>query len=323
VTLAIERDLDELRVGVERWLGRSVDRLERPAPGWSCETVIVDGELVIRLPPLGEGAFPVYDLAQQAAVQGAVAAAGVPVATGLRYEPDPGHLGVAFVAMDFVSGAIPDQFTAADPWMAGLPDDAARRTVWTSFVDALASINAAGFDGLGLRTGLDAELAWWIEYVEWAADGSPPVALREVVAWCAANRPTDDPPDALLWGDVRLGNVIFDPATCRPRAVLDWDMASVGPAEMDLAWFLGLEGLQTELTGMTVAGFGDRFEVIARAEERAGRPMRDLDWHETFALARAAAVATRLAVLFERAGQRSMFRIGEDPTLAAAAARIG
>jgi aminoglycoside phosphotransferase (APT) family kinase protein len=122
---------------------------------------------------------------------------------------------------------------------------------------------------------------------------------------------------------VRLGNVIFDPATCRPRAVLDWDMASVGPAEMDLAWFLGLERLQAEVTGMTVAGFGDRDEAIARAEERAGRPMRDLDWHETFALARAAAVATRLAVLFERAGQRSMFRVGEDPTLAAATARIG
>ena len=42
----------------------------------------------------------------------------------------------------------------------------------------------------------------------------------------------------------------------------------------------------------------------------------------TFALVRAAAVATRLAVLFERAGQKSMFRIGEDPTLAAAIARI-
>ena len=201
-----------LRDGVERWLGRSVERLERPAPGWSCETVIVDGEVVLRLPPLGEGAFPVYDLAQQAAVQAAVAAAGVPVATGLRYEPDPGYLGVAFVAMDFVAGAIPDQFTAADPWLAELPDDAARRTVWASFVDALASINAVDFDGLGLRTGLDAELAWWTEYVEWAADGSPPAALREVVAWCAANRPTDD-----ATGRVPVGRRAARQRDLRPR----------------------------------------------------------------------------------------------------------
>ena len=82
----------------------------------------------------------------------------------------------------------------------------------------------------------------------------------------------------------RLGNVVFDPATHRPRAVLDWDMASVGPAEMDLAWFLGLEGLQVELTGMTVAGFGDRDAVIA-PRTGPGGPMRDLEWHETFALA--------------------------------------
>ena len=52
----------------------------------------------------------------------------------LRYEPDPEFLGAPFVAMPFVSGAIPDQFTAADPWLAGLPDDAARRTVWASFL---------------------------------------------------------------------------------------------------------------------------------------------------------------------------------------------
>jgi aminoglycoside phosphotransferase (APT) family kinase protein len=322
VTLSIERDLDEVRAGLDRWLGRPVERLERPDPGFSCETLVVDGEVVIRLPPLGEGAFPVYDLAQQAAVQGAVAAAGVPVATGLRYEPDPDFLGVPFVAMDFVSGAIPDQFTAADPWLGGLPDDDARRTVWASFLDAVSSINRAPFAGLGLRVGLDAELAHWAEYVQWATDGSPPAALADVVAWCAANRPADEPPGGMLWGDVRLGNVVFDPATHRPRAVLDWDMASVGPAEMDLAWFLALEGLQAEMSGMAVSGFGDRAATIARAEERAGRPMQDLDWHETFALARAASVATRLAVLFERAGQRSMFRVGADPTLAAAAARI-
>ena len=73
MTLSIERDLDEVRTGLDRWLGRPVGRLERPDPGFSCETLIADGEVVIRLPPLGEGAFPVYDLAQQAAVQGAVA----------------------------------------------------------------------------------------------------------------------------------------------------------------------------------------------------------------------------------------------------------
>ena len=74
---------------------------------------------------------------------------------------------------------------------------------------------------------------------------------------------------------------------------------------------------------MTVPGFGSRAEADRpRARPALGRPLQDLDWYEVFALARASAISTRIAVLHERAGQRSMFKVGEDPTLAAAVARI-
>jgi aminoglycoside phosphotransferase (APT) family kinase protein len=224
--------------------------------------------------------------------------------------------------MAFARGVVPSDFTAGDPWLGDLPDDGARRAVWDSFVDAVLTVGAADAAGLDLRCGLDAELAWWDRYVAWATDGAPPPALADALHWCAGNLPATEPTNTLLWGDVRLGNVVFDPDRRRPSAVLDWDMTSAGPLEMDLAWFLALEGVQADLTGTSVPGFGTRDDLVARAEHHAGRPLQDLDWHLTFALVRAAAVATRLAVLFERAGQRSMFRIGEDPTLAAAVARI-
>jgi aminoglycoside phosphotransferase (APT) family kinase protein len=126
----------------------------------------------------------------------------------------------------------------------------------------------------------------------------------------------------LLWGDVRLGNVVFDPEQATPVAILDWDMASVGPIELDLAWHLALEQVQTELTQMEVPGFGTRDEAVARVGEGVGRELDDLEWYEVFALARASAISTRIAVLHQRAGQRSMFKIGEDPTLAAALRRL-
>jgi len=91
---------------------------------------------------------------------------------------------------------------------------------------------------------------------------------------------------------------------------------------MDLAWFLALESVQTDLTNLTVPGFGTRDEAIAVIEAGIGRPLQDLAWHEVFALVRASAVATRIAVLFQRAGQRTMFKVGQDPTLTAATARI-
>lgn len=322
MTLAAERDLDELRAGLSRWLGRDVVSLERPEPGWSCETLIVDHELVVRLPPVGDGIFPTYDLAQQAAVQNAAGAAGVPVAGEARYEPDPTWLGSPFVAMPFAGGPIPSEFTAGDPWLTGLSDDAGRATVWRSFLETVAAINQVPAGGLGLRAGLGAELDYWQRYVDWAADGRPPRALADALGWCVTHKPASEPPTSLLWGDVRLGNVVFDPELLSPRAVLDWDMTSAGPAELDLAWFLALETLQSDLSGMTVGGFGSRDDAIAIVETALGRRLDDLTWYEVFALVRASAVSTRIALLFERAGRRSMFNAGEDPTLAAALERI-
>ena len=191
-----------------------------------------------------------------------------------------------------------------------------------SFLAAHNEVDRDRIDRLGLRQGLDAELVWWGDYLEWACDGDAPVRLVDALAWCAANRPAEEPEGALLWGDVRFGNIVFDAATLRPRAVLDWDMASIGPAELDLAWFLALEALQVDLTGMSVAGFGDRAEAAGTIEGRLGRRLVDLDWFEVFALVRASAISTRIAVLFGRAGERTRFSIDRDPTLAAAEARI-
>src|SRR3954463_4809399 len=106
--LSQERDLDELRPRIEAWLGAPVKEIKRPAPGWSCETLLIDKTTVLRLPPVADGIFPVYDLAQQAAVQQALADPPVPVAAPCRYEPDDGYLGAPFIAMPFVDGPIPD-----------------------------------------------------------------------------------------------------------------------------------------------------------------------------------------------------------------------
>ena len=331
MALTRQREITDLRAGLERWLGRPVGTVDRPAPGWTCETLIVDREIVVRLPPVGEGVFPDHDLALEASVQAAAGAAGVPVAAPVSYVPDPSFLGAPFLAMAYVDGAIPGQFTPADPWLVGLTD-AGRRTAWRSFVETLVTIHGVPVDPGGgadqgggtaaLRQGLDADLEYWSRYVDWATDGSPPALLADALAWCLRSRPADPPPSGLLWGDVRLGNVVFDPVQATPRAVLDWDMTSCGPFEMDLAWHLALETVQAQLSGMTVPGFGSRQETVGLVEERLGRPLVDLEWFEILALVRAGAISTRIAILFERVGQRSMFRVGQDPTLVAAARRI-
>lgn len=277
--------------------------------GYSCR-VEVDGDVVRRWARTDGGTFPVYDLDLQTRVINAVA---IP-------SPSPATYADGVMTMPFVAGPIPHDFTPIDRWLTSLPDDAARRHVWESTIDTISAIFREPLVD-GLRVGLRDELAFWVEYLAWM--GSVPTPLQQVVDWCVANAPlSTEPESVLLWGDVRYGNIVYDEATYEPKAVLDWDMVSAGPPEMDIAWLTALDAVGFEMTKMRVDGFGDRAEMIARFEKNLGRPLVDFDWYEVFALARAGAISTRIAQLDEANGEKSMFKVGEDPSLTFALRRI-
>ena len=71
----------------------------------------------------------------------------------------------------------------------------------------------------------------------------------------------------LLWGDVRLGNLVFDTER-HVTAVLDWDLSSLGPREMDLGWHFGLEFMMETLFGGRPPGFPGVGESLERYERR-------------------------------------------------------
>jgi len=124
--------------------------------------------------------------------------------------------------------------------------------------------------------------------------------LRNARAWCTENMPADDPPPALCWGDVRIPNVVFDD-DFRARAVLDWEMASIGPPELDIGWYLVIHAMTTEVTG-DLPGFRSRDQVLHAYESQLGRALHDLEWYEAWAAFRAAAIMVRLARLLHDLG---------------------
>ena len=337
MALAVERDPDLVVAGFVAWLGaqygEGVPELagyERPSAGFSSETFLVDirrravggprdERLVLRLPPWGPGIFPAYDLDLQARVQEAVASGGVPAAVPVRVEHDTRWLGASFVVMPAVPGHVCDGVPAHDPWIVDAPDEL-NMALHRNYIDTVADINRIDWrvgdlaDVVPVR-GNGAEIDHWRGYLGWYADGRVLVpALVDALDWCAAHRPQREPAPSLLWGDVRLGNVIFDEARA-PVAVLDWEMATIGAAEHDLAWCLTLEATQNELSKRTVPGFLDRDAAVARYEARLGRPVQDLVWYEIFALVRSTAIMSRIAHLYELAGKAGGFTIGDNPLL--------
>jgi aminoglycoside phosphotransferase (APT) family kinase protein len=330
VTLA-RRDDDELVRGLQawcrhRWPGApcTVVGITRPSAGWTNETLVVDtateqdrdghddravpARFVVRLPP-PVPTWPSYDLAAQARVLDALADTAVPVPRVLAYEDDGTWLGDAFLVMSFEDGHVGGEAPALDRWITDAPTGR-QRALHESFVDTLAAIARAdrpvgaltpvlrGGDGAALA----GELRWWRDYVDWAADGEPTAALADAIAWCADTAPVIDAPSpSLCWGDARIGNVVFADDG-RVRSVLDWELAWIGPAESDLAWYLVLDELTTRAVGGTVPGFLPREEVVARFERALGRDVVELRWHELFALTRSVAVNERQARLAEAAG---------------------
>jgi aminoglycoside phosphotransferase (APT) family kinase protein len=267
--------------------------------GLANETLLVelgpgrDG-MVVRLPPL-DPTFPDYDLGPQAAVQNAAASAGVPAPAPAVVESDASWIGTPFLAMPRVRGDIPGPAPVFDPYV--LEADPARQLLLhDGLIDSVAAIHAVPWEEAGLGRllagpGLRDLVDHWVAYVEWSSEGDPLPALAEALDWCGRHVPPERAA-VLLWGDVRLGNLVFD-EDGRVVAVLDWDLAAVGPREMDLGWHFGLEFMMEQLFGQRVAGFPSKTAALERYEARTGIATQNLPWHEVFALARALAINDR------------------------------
>ncbi len=267
--------------------------------GQANETILVDlgpshRGIVVRLPPL-EPTFPGYELGPQALVQNAVAASGVPAPAPAVVVTDLEWIGAPFLAMPRVAGDIPGPAPFFDPYVRDA-GSAGQRIMHDRLLDVVADVHAVDWAASGLAAVLPGgqlrdAVARWVAYVEWSSGGDPLPALAQALDWCARHVPAERAA-VLLWGDVRMGNLVFDPER-RVTAVLDWDLASLGPREMDLGWHFGLEFMMEALFGGRVPGFPGPAEAVERYERRTGHEVRDLAWHEVFALARALAINDR------------------------------
>lgn len=305
-------DLDALRDRFAAWLGTQgsdveVGPLTRPGGGLSNDTLLLDS-MVLRLAPEGRGLFPEYDLEAQVTVLRALrerSDAGVPVPEVLWWEPDPGPLGRPFYVMERVDGRIPPDGHLFAGWvLESSARDQAR--LLDGFLATIARIHAvdAGSTDDGAFAVLDRpehgttplaqELGYWRAYLDWASDGETLPLLEECWEWCVAHRPPDESAArGLVWGDARLGNLIVDDALA-PVAVLDWEMAVLGPPELDLGWYLFLERTAQQFAP-NLPGFPDRAGVVATYERHAGRRLGHLDWYEAWGGFRTACIQVRMA----------------------------
>jgi|ERR1700730_8947591 aminoglycoside phosphotransferase (APT) family kinase protein len=315
------RDVDEMGSALTKWATQAhgqpvrVSDVAAPGNGMSSETVLFtmrvgDGEpdeYAARLAPLPElyPVFPRYDLESQArCMQLARAHTDIPAPVVRWAEADPRWLGGPFLVMHRIRGDAPSDIPpyVFGGWVADASADE-RARMQHSAVGVLARLHTitpatadlSFLDRPELGTSpLDQQLAHERSYYEWARHGVSFPVIDRAFAWLDQHRSAEG--DAVFnWGDARIGNMLF--RDFEVVGVLDWEMATVGPPEVDLGWMIFLHQFfqhiaqRYGLPGMT--GFMERDAVVADYEQLSGRTVRDLEWFEVFAALRFAIVSVR------------------------------
>ncbi|MBX3577399.1 MAG: phosphotransferase family protein [Rhizobiaceae bacterium] len=192
---------------------------------------------VLRRPPFGTIPKGANDMAREHRVLGVLAPAWALVPSSLHYCADPAVIGAHFLVTEFRAGL---PLHGPRPLGPAMTAETARLLSGTQ-VDVLAHLHgldvaAIGAGTLGKPDGFAARtLRGWTQRLDGA--GGAPASARALFAWLNEARPADRRV-CVIHNDFKLDNVVVDPETLEPRAVLDWDMATLGSPFFDLATLL-------------------------------------------------------------------------------------
>jgi aminoglycoside phosphotransferase (APT) family kinase protein len=179
-----------------------------------------------------------------------------------------------------------------------------------------------GLGGLGRPEGfLARQVARWGKQWELSKTRDHP-AIDELLSWLDSRVEglPADLPWSIVHGDYRLDNAIVDPVEPRIRAVLDWEMATLGDPLMDLAtmliyWSRPGDELRHQIRFAAFVtdrdGFWERGQLVERYAERSGLDVGHLDVCVVLS-------GLKLAVIMESIRKRTLAgqQLGADSSLA-------
>lgn len=280
--------------------------------------VRVDGQpCVLRRPPFGEVPLGANDMAREHRVLSRLWQAWPLAPRSLHFCGDAAVLGAPFLLMEYRPGLV----------IGGrLPPDAQAATAGPALssmlVSVLASLHAVdaaaiGLGDFGKPAGFLARTAaGWTKRGEAVSADHDRTLIREISHWLSERVPPEQPA-TLLHSDFKLDNVVLDPATLEPRAVLDWDMSTRGDPLYDLATLLSywvepsdpepMQRLQQMPTAL--GGFHSRAQVMAAYTALTGRDLSDFGFHRVLCLFKLGVVFLQLLARF-RSGATLDARFG-------------
>lgn len=215
---------------------------------------------VLRAKPPGQLLKSAHAVDREYRVMKALAQTDVPVPRVLHLSAEQSPMGPQFLVMEMVEGRI-----FWDPALPAL-SPSERAAIYDAMNATLACLHGVDPTAIGLgdfgKPGnyFERQVARWSsQYAQVATDPLPDADW--LARWLAEHMVADDGAASVVHGDYRIDNMIFAPDTAEVRAVLDWELSTLGHPLADLAyqcmhWRLPYEGHFRGLGGLDRRALG-------------------------------------------------------------------
>ncbi len=266
--------------------------------------------LVLRRPPDGDLPPGAHDMAREYRILTRLWKA-LPLAPEcVHLCDDKSVIGVPFQLIEYRPGLVIKGDDRSH--FSGKPEVAAR--TGQMLIETLVSIHrvdvaSVGLETLGKPEGFVARgiKGWRGRADRLAPPGETGQLCREVGDWLGVQSTRERPP-VLLHSDFKLDNLIVDPETLQPRAIVDWDMGTRGDPLFDLATMLSYWTEPRDPAAMhdlkqmptVVAGFPSRNEIVAEYAKLTGSDVSDYLVFRVLANYKLAVVLLQLHALWAR-----------------------
>ena len=244
----------------------------------------------LRRPPTSHVLPTAHDMVREHTVISALFPLGVPVAEPLGLCVDEAVNERPFYVMEFVDGAILRDRAQAEAAF----DVATRHVIGDHLAETLAQlhdvdVDAAGLGDLARHDGyVERQLRRWrTQYEQMHVEGVDHGDLVEAVGDQLAASIPKQQRVAVVHGDYRLDNTVFDDRG-RVRAILDWELCTLGDPMADLGLLMVYWNDRTEsevgigVSATTAPGMATRKDLLERYAKTSGRDVSAIPFFTAF-----------------------------------------
>lgn len=236
---------------------------------------------VLRRKPPGVLLKSAHAVDREFRVQKALEGTDVPVSKMHLLCEDDSVIGSMFYIMDHVKGRNFNEPAMPDVSFAD------RAAIIAEMNRVLAALHTVDIDAVGLSdygpegNYFERQVGRWSKQYR-ASETQKIPAMDQLMDALVGERPADDGQRTLVHGDYRIDNMIFDATSTQCRAVLDWELSTIGHPFADLAavimqWQLPAGSEGRGMGGLDRAALGLPSDEEFIAEYCARRGLKGID----------------------------------------------